>query len=204
MRRRNASRTSGGSGARVRYAIEAGPTRDASLTDTNLLLKALYFAADKHRDQRRKGAGAIPYINHPIAVAHMLSDVGGITDATTLAAAILHDTVEDTDATPEELERQFGAGVAGIVAEVTDDPTLTRAARKQAQIDHAPRLSKPAMLVKLADKVCNVTDILERPPDWPQWRKDEYVRWAREVVEALRGTNSALESKFDEVADRRE
>ena len=112
--------------------------------------------------------------------------------------------MEDTDATPEELERQFGAGVAGIVAEVTDDPTLTRAARKQAQIDHAPRLSKPAMLVKLADKLCNVTDILERPPDWPQWRKDEYVRWAREVVEALRGTNSALESKFDEVADRRE
>ena len=152
----------------MRYAIEAGLTRDASLTDTNLLLKALHFAADKHRDQRRKGAGAIPYINHPIAVAHTLSDVGGITDATTLAAAILHDTVEDTDATPEELEREFGAGVAGIVAEVTDDAALTRAARKQAQIDHAPRLSKPAMLVKLADKLCNVTDILERPPDWPQ------------------------------------
>ena len=87
-----------------------------------------------------------------------------------------------------------------IVAEVTDDKSLPKAERKRRQIAHAPQLSNAAKLVKLADKLCNVTDIVERPPEWPQWRKDEYVRWAGEVVEGLRGTNEALEIRFDQAA----
>ncbi len=170
------------------------------MNDITLLLKALHFAAEKHRHQRRKGAEASPYINHPIAVAHTLSEVGGVTDLSILAAAVLHDTVEDTETTQEELAQQFGEDTASIVAEVTDDKSLPKAERKRRQIAHAPQLSNAAKLVKLADKLCNVTDIVERPPEWPQWRKDEYVRWAGEVVEGLRGTNEALEIRFDQAA----
>jgi len=170
------------------------------MNDITLLLKALHFAAEKHRHQRRKGAEASPYINHPIAVAHTLSVVGGVTDLSILAAAVLHDTVEDTETTQEELAQQFGEDTASIVAEVTDDKSLPKAERKRRQIAHAPQLSNAAKLVKLADKLCNVTDIVERPPEWPQWRKDEYVRWAGEVVEGLRGTNEALEIRFDQAA----
>lgn len=169
------------------------------MTDTQCLIKALHFAADKHRDQRRKGTEASPYINHPIAVAHMLTEVGGITDVSTLCAAFLHDTVEDTDTTHEQLIELFGETIAQVVAEVTDDKSLSSAERKRHQVEHAPHLSDSAKLVKLADKLCNVNDIVERPPDWPQWRKDEYIRWASEVVDALRGVNLALEQHFDNV-----
>src|SRR5204862_2442813 len=88
------------------------------------ILNALHFAADKHRDQRRKDAGASPYINHPIEVAELLARVGGISDRVALQAAILHDTIEDTNTTSEELEAAFGADVRRVVEEVTDDTTL--------------------------------------------------------------------------------
>ena len=88
-----------------------------------LLLKALAFAAHKHRDQRRKDPAASPYINHPIALADVLVNEGGVTDVEVLCAALLHDTVEDTDTTPQEIEGAFGARVARIVAEVVDHPS---------------------------------------------------------------------------------
>src|SRR5690349_3850684 len=102
-----------------------------------LLLHALAFAAHKHRDQRRKDAEASPYINHPIALAEVLAGEGGVTDIEVLAAALLHDTIEDTDTTIEELREQFGARIAGVVGEVTDDKDLPKAERKRLQIEHA-------------------------------------------------------------------
>ncbi|MGH8704392.1 MAG: HD domain-containing protein, partial [Burkholderiales bacterium] len=120
-----------------------------------LLLRALSFAAHKHRDQRRKDAAASPYINHPIALAEVLAIEGEVSDIEVLAAALLHDTIEDTATSGEELRQQFGARIAGIVAEVTDDKTLPKAERKRAQVDHAAHLSAAAKLVKLADKTCN-------------------------------------------------
>jgi GTP diphosphokinase / guanosine-3',5'-bis(diphosphate) 3'-diphosphatase len=163
-----------------------------------LLLRALAFAAHKHRDQRRKDPDASPYINHPIALANVLVNEGGVTDVEVLCAALLHDTIEDTKTTLEELSAAFGARVAAIVAEVTDDATLLKAERKRLQVEHAPMLSPGAKLVKLADKICNVRDVAERaPPSWDLARRREYFDWAKRVVDALRGTHGALEAAFD-------
>jgi len=167
-----------------------------------LLLKALAFAAHKHRDQRRKDPDASPYINHPIALADVLVNEGGVDDAEVLCAALLHDTVEDTATTHEELVDAFGPRVARIVAEVTDDTTLGKAERKRLQVEHAPRLSPEAKLVKLADKICNLRDVAQRPPaSWDLARRREYFDWAKRVVDGLRGATSEeirrLEAAFD-------
>jgi guanosine-3',5'-bis(diphosphate) 3'-pyrophosphohydrolase len=167
-----------------------------------LLLKALAFAAHKHRDQRRKDAEASPYINHPIALADVLVNEGGVTDHEVLCAALLHDTVEDTATTHEELVDAFGSRIARIIAEVTDDKRLPKEERKRLQIEHAPRLSDGAKLVKLADKICNLRDVAERPPArWDRARRREYFDWARQVVDGLRGSATPqmrrLEAAFD-------
>jgi guanosine-3',5'-bis(diphosphate) 3'-pyrophosphohydrolase len=163
-----------------------------------LLLKALAFAAHKHRDQRRKDADASPYINHPIALADVLVNEGGITDVEVICAALLHDTVEDTATTHEELLDAFGTRIARIVAEVTDDKRLPKAERKRLQVEHAPHISRGAKLVKLADKIVNLRDVLERPPaGWDLQRRREYFDWAKQVIDGLRGIHPRLEAAFD-------
>ena len=174
---------------------------EAGLDALAPLLAALRLAAEKHRDQRRKGADASPYINHPIEVADLLATVGGVRDVAVLAAAILHDTIEDTETTPEELEAAFGRRVRSLVAEVTDDKSLPKAERKKIQRDHAPHLSQDAKQIKLADKISNVREIGASPPDdWSLERRREYIAWARSVVAGCRGANAALERHFDRVA----
>ena len=169
-----------------------------------LLLKALAFAAHKHRDQRRKDAEASPYINHPIALADVLVNEGGVTDIDVLCAALLHDTVEDTATTPQELLDAFGSRIARIVAEVTDDKRLPKADRKRLQIEHAPSISREAKLVKLADKLVNLRDVADHPPaKWDLARRQEYFDWARQVIDGLRGTHPRLESAFDAAYARR-
>ncbi len=169
-----------------------------------LLLKALAFAAHKHRDQRRKDAGASPYINHPIALADVLVNEGGVADVEVVCAALLHDTVEDTATTHEELVNAFGSRIARIVAEVTDDKSLPKEERKRLQIEHAPTLSRAAKLVKLADKICNVRDLGDHPPvGWDRKRRREYFDWAKQVTDRMRGTNRRLEAAFDAAYARR-
>jgi len=164
------------------------------------LLRALHFAAQKHRDQRCKNPDASPYINHPIEVAETLARVAGISDLTVLQAAILHDTVEDTETSPEELEATFGREVCQLVAELTDDKRLPKPERKRLQVEHAPLLSERAKLVKLADKICNVRDVAHEPPQgWSRDRRVEYLAWTERVVAGLRGKNEALDRRYDEV-----
>jgi guanosine-3',5'-bis(diphosphate) 3'-pyrophosphohydrolase len=164
------------------------------------ILKAAHFAADKHRDQRRKGIERSPYINHPIAVAEILTNIGEITDLKTIQAALLHDTIEDTDTTADELAEHFGAEVMHLVAEVTDNKSLDKAVRKQLQIEHAPHLSTGAKLIKLADKISNVTDIAHRPPqDWDDTRRLAYFEWSEKVVAGCRDASHKLASHFDEL-----
>ncbi len=166
--------------------------------DLALLFRALAFAAHKHRDQRRKDAEASPYINHPIALAEVLAGEGGVAEVEVLAAALLHDTIEDTATTPEELREQFGERIAAIVAEVTDDKRLPKAERKRLQVEHAAAISPGAKLVKLADKICNLRDVAERPPaGWDLERRREYFDWAKRVIDGLRGIHPALEAAFD-------
>lgn len=169
-----------------------------------LILKAVQFAAEKHRDQRRKDADASPYINHPIALANVLANEGGVTDADVLCAALLHDTIEDTETTAEELRIQFGDTITSIVLEVTDDKSLPKAERKRLQVEHAPHASPRAKLVKLADKICNLRDILASPPaDWPLSRKQEYFDWAARVVAGARDAHAGLAEVFDQLYTRK-
>lgn len=165
-----------------------------------LLLKAIAFAAEKHRHQRRKDPEASPYINHPIDLANVLLNEGGVSDTTALCAAILHDTLEDTQTTPEELAREFGGEIRDIVIEVTDNKKLKKHKRKELQVKHGPHLTTRAKLVKLADKICNLRDVATNPPlRWPLKRRIEYFDWAKAVIDNLRGANPRLEAVFDEV-----
>jgi (p)ppGpp synthase/HD superfamily hydrolase len=164
------------------------------------LLEALRFAALKHRNQRRKGEEGSPYLHHCIEVADALASLGGVEDPDVLAAAVLHDTLEDTDTTPEELERRFGPRVRRIVEEVSDDRALTRDRQRALQIEKAPTLSGEAKLIKLADKICNVGDVAHAPPlGWSLERRAEYVEWTAQVVDGCRGTNPDLERRYDDL-----
>jgi guanosine-3',5'-bis(diphosphate) 3'-pyrophosphohydrolase len=167
--------------------------------DLGLIFKALTFAAHKHRDQRRKNTSASPYINHPISLADLLVNEAGITDPKVICCALLHDTIEDTETTADELTSAFGSAICNIVLEVTDDKNLDKAERKRLQIVHAATVSDEAKLVKLADKICNLRDIVIDPPaDWDLERKRQYFIWAKQVVDQLRGTHASLEKLFDE------
>lgn len=176
----------------------SGPSHPLAKVMTAQFLAALSFAAYKHRHQRRKDVAKTPYINHPIDVANILLNEGGITDEWVLIAALLHDTVEDTETTFEEIEENFGRLIREIVSEVTDDKSLPQAERKQRQIDHAPKLSDRARLVKIADKISNIRDTAASPPaGWPIARIVDYLDWGKAVIATIRGTHPQLETLFD-------
>jgi guanosine-3',5'-bis(diphosphate) 3'-pyrophosphohydrolase len=163
----------------------------------SLLFKSLAFSAEKHSNQRRKDVNESPYINHPIALANILAQ-RWVIDENVLCAAILHDTLEDTETTADELKKHFGEKITSIVLEVTDDKSLEKEVRKQLQIEHAASLSLEAKLVKLADKIANITDILNTPPvKWSKERKEEYFTWAKAVVNNLKGVHQGLEMDFN-------
>jgi len=167
------------------------------------IFEALNFSAQKHRRQYRKGMDASPYINHPIAVAHVLEREGEVKDQVTLIAALLHDTIEDTDATREEVAVAFGEEIADLVMEVTDDKRLEKRVRKELRVRGAPRLSSRAKKIVIADKICNIQDILESPPDqWSLDQKLEYLDWSSRVVDGCRGCNQKLERCFDDLYRR--
>ena len=175
-------------------------TERRARVESAALLAAVRFAAEKHRHQRRKDPDASPYINHPIDVAETLARIGGVSDGEVLRAAILHDTLEDTKTTKDELVERFGAAVADLVAEVSDDKSLPKKERKRLQIVHAPMLSRHAKLIKLGDKICNVRDVANSPPKgWNRKRRLNYFKWSRDVVAGCRGVNDRLEKVFDEL-----
>jgi guanosine-3',5'-bis(diphosphate) 3'-pyrophosphohydrolase len=182
-----------------REATPRQAIRDLHIMDAlSIVIRAAAFAAHKHRDQRRKDANATPYINHPLALARILIAEGDVTDAATIAAALLHDTIEDTETSAAELDREFGAEIRSIVEEVTDDKALPKADRKRLQVEHAAHISPKAKLVKLADKIANLRDVATSPPDrWDLARRQDYFDWAKAVVDELRGAHPALEAAFD-------
>jgi len=171
-----------------------------NLTESKIFLKALAFSAEKHRFQKRKDKDATPYINHPIQVASTLVEIGEVADLDLLIAALLHDTIEDTQTAPEEISKNFGDTVLQIVLEVTDDKSLSKEERKKQQVVKAAGKSKAARTVKLADKICNVFDIIHHPPGlWTTERKLNYLKWTEEVLDGLLGTNEKLEIKLKEL-----
>ncbi len=177
------------------------------LDDNNLylLLKAIRFASLKHNNQRRKDANASPYINHPIAVAETLWKIGTVRDMVTIISGILHDTIEDTDTTPEELRKEFSSEICLVVEEVSDDKNLSKGDRKRLQVENAHHISLQAKHIKLADKICNIQDIATSPPsDWATNRKLEYIKWSKDVINEIRGTNAELERCFDKLCAKTE
>ncbi len=164
---------------------------------SSIIIDAVHFAAQKHTGQQRKGAKGEPYINHPVHVAQVLHNVGSVSDTDILVAAVLHDTLEDTDTTEEDLKKNFGERVLGLVKEVTDDKSLPKQKRKQLQIEHAPHLSKGATYIKIADKISNIADITTSPPrDWDMKRKQDYLNWAESVVANCKKVNRPLLDHF--------
>lgn len=157
------------------------------------LLKAIEFASTKHRDQRRKDALQAPYINHCIRVASIAETIGSITDVELLMAAILHDTIEDTDTTEDEITSLFGERVLNLVLEMSDDKSLEKQRRKELQIEHAPHVSEDVVPLKLADKIANCEDMLvSSPQGWPEERVLAYFEWSETVINRLPRVNEAL------------
>lgn len=172
--------------------------------ELKLLLKALTFAAHKHKDQRRKDPDASPYINHPISLANILCNEGHVTDTDVICGALLHDTIEDTETSEQELIDEFGLTISDIVMEVTDDKTLPGPERKRLQVEHAAHASDKAKLVKLADKIANLRDLASNPPaQWSLERRQRYFDWAKDVIDQVRGVHPVLEDIFDETVKKR-
>lgn len=161
--------------------------------------RALDYAAQKHVGQRRKGEAKEPYINHLAEVAHLLAEATGGGDTNLVIAGLLHDCIEDQGVKYEELVELFGADVAGLVRDVTDDKNLLKAERKRLQVEHAPHKSTRARMLKIADKTSNLRALAVSPPaGWDEQRKRDYFAWAQAVVAGCRGVNAFLEAKFDE------
>jgi guanosine-3',5'-bis(diphosphate) 3'-pyrophosphohydrolase len=172
--------------------------------DLGLVLRAAQFAALKHKDQRRKDAKQTPYINHPISLAEVLHSDGAVRDPVVIASALLHDTIEDTQTSYDELRGQFGEDVADTVVELTDTKFLGKKTRKRLQVARARQASDRAKQVKLADKISNLRDMLASPPaGWSLERRQEYFDWAKSVVDRLRGVNPRLERVFDRLYRQR-
>ncbi len=166
-----------------------------------LVMHAADFAARRHVHQRRKGIAGEPYVNHLIEVAALLAEATKGSDAALVAAGLLHDTLEDTETEYEELDALFGADIAALVAEVTDDKSLPKAERKRRQIVNAPAASARAKMLKIADKTSNLRTLVSSPPaDWDVARVADYIDWAEQVVAGCRGLNETLERAFDAAA----
>lgn len=166
---------------------------------TDKLISAIHFSARQHAGQFRKD-GKTPYINHPIHVMHLISVFGKVEDIDILSAAVLHDVLEDTPINEKVLEIYFGGEVLALVKEVTDDKTTPKEERKRLQVERAPQLSHGARLIRIADKISNVNDMVVAPPKgWDNAERNRYVSWTKLVVDSIRGTNAALEAIYDKV-----
>lgn len=180
------------------YAL-VGDDRSYADGEIELIIAALAFAALKHRNQSRKDAAGTPYIIHPIEVLHVVFQIGGERDPVTILACILHDTVEDTGTTFEELAERFGAEVASVVKELTDDKSLAKEERKRLQVEHAAHKTGRAKIVKYGDKSANVADVC-KAQGWSQQRRREYIEWAASIVRQFAGHNVRLDVHFEKVA----
>jgi guanosine-3',5'-bis(diphosphate) 3'-pyrophosphohydrolase len=166
-------------------------------------LIAAHAAARWHAKQRRKGSAGEPYINHLLEVAALVHEATGGNDPDLIVAALLHDAIEDQGISRGTIAEQFGEDVASLVEEVTDDKSLPSDVRKRLQVEQAGKKSTRAKILKLADKISNVTAIgADPPPDWSVERQRQYVQWGRDVVAGLRGASAPLETKFDHSAEK--
>ena len=177
---------------------------DHPLSGTQIILAALSFATRKHRHQHKNDTQSSAGISQPIQIAHVLGVEGNIADEQVIAAAILHDTIEDAETTNEELRQHFGLTIAEVVEEVTGDVSMSVQQRKLHQLEQAPHISRRAKLIKLAERICDLRDMADSPPaDLTTRQIQDYFDWSKEVVDCMRGISPSLEGAFDEVYARR-
>lgn len=168
------------------------------------VMDAAFFGAERHATQRRKDIAATPYINHPLSLASLLATEAGIDDFIIICAVLLHDTIEDTDTTEDELRQRYGDEITDIVLELSDDKSLPKAVRKQYQIDHAAAKTLKAKIASLADKTCNLRDLaVSTPIGWTAERVDLYFDWAEKVGRQLMGQNPLLDALFEKALQGR-
>ena len=149
------------------------------LDPKGLLAAAEEFARHKHRHQFRRD-GLTPYVEHPKAVMAIVRDEFGVTDRQTLAAALLHDTIEDTATDYDEIAERFGKKVADVVAVLTKDKRLPEAKRERvyfAQLARGP----------LAARYCKIADSLHNVRDSDEAHRPKAVRKARKLLQIYRG-----------------
>ncbi|MDA9495288.1 HD domain-containing protein [Bradyrhizobium sp. CCBAU 11361] len=173
------------------------------LPAVRLISEAAELAARRHNGMARKGRGQEPYINHLAEVANLLATATDGGDAELVAAGWLHDAIEDTETTREELAQKFSDRVASLVVECTDDMSLPKAERRQRQVVDAPKKSAGAKLIKIADKISNIGARIQLDPTTEE-RDDlvDYTGWAEQVVAGCRGGNSWLDTTFDNMVRR--
>jgi guanosine-3',5'-bis(diphosphate) 3'-pyrophosphohydrolase len=187
----------------VKYLKVKYTSTESNLNAVQSILTAALFAAEKHARQKRKGIAAEPYINHVLEVAQLVAGALTQPDADLVIAALLHDTVEDTGTTEDELAERFGSDVASLVTELTDDKSLPKQERKRLQVANARKKSVRAQTIKLADKISNLRAILFSPPaDWSEHRKAEYFDWAKQVVDGLTAPNPLLKAEFEKTLNQ--
>lgn len=147
----------------------------------DLVLLARTFASRAHKEQVRKYTGE-PYIEHPIAVAEIVRKHNGSKEM--IAAALLHDVVEDTDVTLDEVRQEFGDAVANLVDDLTDvskPEDGNRATRKAIDRDHTAQASAAAMVIKAADLINNTKSITEHDPKFAK----VYLKEKRALLDVM-------------------
>ena len=176
-------------------------THSEGAMDHRTLVRAYALAARAHVDQTRKGEMRIPYINHCCEVAELVSEAGAPLE--TVIAAVLHDVIEDSDTTEDELRYAFGDTVAGRVAALTNAPewdALPRAETKAKQAEHMRNADPEVRRIKIADQTSNLRDIAREPKAWDLADAADYIDGAERVVASCRGVDQVLEAAFDTAA----
>lgn len=170
--------------------------------EVRLIFNAIDFAAEKHRLQMRKNKDKTPYISHPLGVAYNVAHYGEIKDASVIIGALLHDTMEEMQASFEEIEKHFGKQVASYVRDMTDDKKLSFSERKRLELIKASKTSKGVAEILLADKLYNVNDLLHNPPEaWSRVRIDRYYQWVQSVIDRLPSGNEAFKKEIHRTID---
>jgi (p)ppGpp synthase/HD superfamily hydrolase len=158
-----------------------------------ILTKALAFATEKHKGQIRFNSRE-PYINHPIAVAQIVSEYPHNNEM--LVAAYLHDTIEDTNTTYEEIEKEFGKKVADLVLELTNDEAQMNAKGKaEYLLDKMNRMSTEALTIKLADRLHNVSDFDTAKPKW----RTKYKLQTETILNGLKNLNATQQKLVKDI-----
>jgi len=168
--------------------------------DAEAVLGAAIFATEKHKSQVRSNEKKTPYIIHPIEVADLVMKIGHVYDKDVLITALLHDVMDDTQTTYEQITSLYGTKVSSYLEEMTSKQGLSLKEQKKQQIMQAFRQNPSVAIIKLSDKLSNLKTLATSPPpSWSRDRIDQYFQWAQTVIENLPESNQLLKKAVKNV-----